>query len=202
MNKRNAFGIVLLLFSTFAFGQDIELEFIEKAETSYLKMKTLTSDFTQRKSLSFLEEDMLSSGQFYFVKPGIMKWDQKDPEAYYFIINEKEIIRFNGQKRQKIPAGSPQAMIFREFIIGTVDGSIFQDLRFESTYSIDKKQYRVELTPLDKNIAKRIEKIILFFEMDSLFLNTMVLIEAAGDKSEIYFTNQKLNEELNMDIFD
>ena len=171
-------------------------------EASYSKMETLKSDFSQRKSLSFLEEDMLSSGQFYFVKPGMMKWDQNVPEAYYFIINKNEIIRFNGQKRQKIPAGSPQAMIFREFIIGTVDGSIFSDDRFKSTYLMMEKAYEIKLIPIDKNMAKKIEKITLRFNIDTLFLESMILSEKGGDESEISFFNQSLNENINMDIFE
>lgn len=194
--------ILFLVLSINVTGQDVKNDFIQKMESSYDDLETLISDFSQRKSISFLEEDMLSSGKFYFVKPGLMKWDQTEPESYYFIINEKEIIRFNGDKRQKIPGGSPQALIFKEFIIGTVDGSIFKDERFESSYQLEGDKYIIYLKPIESKIAKRITEIILEFNKESLFLESMLLIEKGGDQSEISFFNQKLNETVNLDTFE
>ena len=204
MLKRIIFLIsVIAVVSPICIAQEqVKDEFVFKMKQSYNSMTTLQSDFEQTKTMSIMKEDLISSGSFYYQKPDMMKWDQTSPELYYFIINKKEIIRFNGKKRQTLSPSSPQAMVFREFILGTVDGSIFEDDRFESIFSQKEKHIEVVLTPKQGNMKKRIDKITLVFNSESMFLKTLSIEEKGGDLTTIEFANQQLNNELTKSTFE
>ena len=193
---------VFLLLAVLTTAQDsIKAEFIKRINASYDQINTLKSNFEQVKTISFMTEDLVARGMFYYQKPGLMKWDQTEPDAYFFLINENEIIRFNGQKRQKLSPGSPQALIFKEFILGTVDGSIFNDARFESSFSKVNEIVEVIMTPKENKLKKRIDKIVLLFDYNSIFLNTLIIEENGGDKTVITFFDQQINIELDQTIF-
>jgi len=201
-NKRIFYLIPLLFLFAFANGQDsIKTDFMERISGFYDQLHTLKSNFEQVKTISIMTEDLVASGVFYYQKPGLIKWEQKVPDAYYFLINENEIIRFNGHKRQKLSPSSPQAVIFKDFIMGTVDGSIFYDSRFSSTFSKVDNAIVVELVPKEKTIKKRIGKIILHFDYTTTYLNTLVIEEMDGDKTLINFFMQQINIDLNLTTF-
>jgi outer membrane lipoprotein-sorting protein len=167
----------------------------------YDQLQTLKSNFEQVKTISILSEDLVATGVFYYQKPGLIKWDQKEPDAYYFLINENEIIRFNGNKRQKLSPSSPRAIIFKDFIMGTVDGSIFNDKRFLSSFSKVDNVIVVELVPKEKSIKKRIGKIILYFDYTTIYLKTLMIEENDGDNTVINFFGQQINTDLDKTTF-
>lgn len=203
MNYKHIFSIIPFLFLfAFANAQDsIKTDFLNKVNLFYDQLQTLTSNFEQVKTISIVTEDLVATGVFYYQKPGLIKWDQKEPDTYYFLINENEIIRFNGHKRQKLSPASPQAIIFKDFIMGTVDGSIFNDNRFLSSFSKVDNVIVVNLIPKEKTMKKRIEKVILRFNYNTIFLNTLMIEEIGGDKTVINFFNQQINTDLDKTTF-
>ena len=92
-------------------------------------------------------------------------------------------------------------MIFKKFILGTVDGTLFTDDRFKSSFNIIEQQIQVILIPEDKNLKKRMDKIILLFNNESLFLTSLTMEEKDGDKTIIQFFNQELNIQIDSKTF-
>lgn len=162
---------------------------------------SLESDFIQERSLSIMEGVLVSSGTFYYKKPGLMKWDQVEPSPYYFILNGNKVVRFDGEKVKEIPANSPQVSYFIDFIMGTVNGSLFTNGQFDTKFTKKDNEVEIVLTPLNKSLKNRISNLNLVFDYDRMFLLNLVIFEASGDQTKIIFTNQEINTITNNSIF-
>lgn len=180
----------------------IQDEFLRKFNEANHKMTSIQSDFTQERHMQIMEEPIISTGKFYYKKPGLMKWDQLTPSPYYFIVRGEKVIRFDGKKRKELSVNNPQVSYFKNFIMSTIDGSIFESNQFETIYATKGDNYHVILTPKDKNMLKRIEKIILTFNNSTMALTELKILETGGDKMNITFTNQEFNGVTDNSIFE
>ena len=149
--------IPFLTFTIIANAQDIKEDFLQRLNTSNDTVTSIQSNFVQTRTLSIMEEPLISSGEFTYKKPELMKWDQQLPTPYYFILNGVNVIRFDGEKRKKIAANSPQVSYFKDFILGTVNGSMFESEQFLSTFTKMGDKVKIVLIPQQKAMLKRIE---------------------------------------------
>ncbi len=192
---------ILVLGSSRLHAQSTKLIFLERLQTFNLTTISIQSDFEQTRSLAIMEEPLISSGKFYYKKPDLMKWDQQLPTPYYFIINGTKAIRFDGNKRKVMSSNSPQIAHFKNFIMGTIDGSMLKSDDYATLFTRNGNLIRVELLPQQKTMAKKIEKIELLFEYDKMMLQQLIITEVGGDIMDIIFTNQQLNVIENNTIF-
>jgi len=182
-------------------AQTTESIFLERLHTFNLTTTSIQSDFVQTRTLEILDEPLISSGIFYYKKPGLMKWNQELPSPYYFIINGSNVIRFDGKERKVMSSNSPQIAHFKDFILGTIDGSMFESDKYSTSFIKNDNLVRIVLIPQQKSMAKRLEKIELVFEYDKMMLKELVIAEVGGDKTEIIFSNQQINTIKNNAIF-
>jgi len=194
--------ITFLALSVMSSAQRIQKDFLQKLHNSNDTITSIQSDFVQTRTLSIMEEPLVSSGKFSYKKPGLMKWDQQHPTLYYFILNGTSVIRFDGEKRKKMAANSPQVSHFKDFILGTVSGSMLESDQFLSTFTKKGDQVKIVLIPQQKAMLKRIGKIELVFGYEKMILLELKLIEAEGDEMTIRFSNQKYNAITSNVLFD
>ena len=201
MNKQIIFLLVIfgLLLSLTAFkkasygSSDVKKEFLTKYKAANEKMNSITSDFVQYRHLAIMNEPLKSTGKFYYKKADLMKWDQRSPSPYYFIVNGDKIIRFDGTRRKEMSVNNPQVSYFKNFIMGTVDGSLFESNQFNSEFTKTNELIKVVLVPIEKQMKKRIETIELLFNTNDLSLQGLTIFESGGDKMVIEFSNQEFN---------
>ncbi len=138
-NRKLYLKTLLIIFSVLtvvaASAQDVKEEFLQRMQITNAEVSSIHSHFVQKRTLSIMEDVLVSAGEFYYKKPGLMKWDQQQPTKYYFILNGTKVIRYDGQKRKIIPANSPQVSHFKDFIMGTVNGTMFESEQFLSTFT-------------------------------------------------------------------
>ncbi len=70
------------------------------------KINTIKSDFNQEKNLSMLSEKIISKGKFWFKKDNLVRMEYTEPFQYLMILNNNNIYIKDGQKENKISAGS------------------------------------------------------------------------------------------------
>ena len=210
MNKPIIFFLVAigLLLSLTGFknpytgNADVKTEFLAKYKLANEKMNSITSDFVQYRHLAIMNEPIKSSGKFYYKKPDLMKWDQSFPSEYYFIVNGDKIIRFDGNRRKEMSVNNPQVSYFKNFIMGTVDGSLFESTQFKSEFTKSADFTKVVLIPIEKQMKKRIETIELLFNTNDLSLQGLTIFESGGDKMVIEFNNQVFNSISDNTVFE
>ncbi len=193
--------IALIISMSSVSAQNIKQEFLQRFEMKNKNIVSIQSEFIQKRTLSIMDEALVSSGKFYYKKPGLIKWDQELPTPYYFILNGGKVIKYDGKKRQVINANSPQVSYFKDFILGTVNGSMLKSEQFTSSFTKEDNEVIVILIPQHKSLKKRIEKIQLIFEYEKMILMELVILEKDGDETAIFFSNQQFNTISNNVLF-
>ena len=201
MNKQIIFFLIVIsvFVSLTAFknqpslGTNVKSEFLTKYKEMNAKMTSISSDFVQYRHMEIMNEPIKSSGKFYYKKNDLMKWDQLTPSPYYFIVNGDRVVKFDGVKRKELSVNNPQVSYFKSFIMGTVDGTLFENTQFESEFTKTNQYVKVVLSPLDKQMKKRISAIELLFGLVDLSLQRLTMFEIGGDKMIIEFTGQEFN---------
>lgn len=163
---------------------------------------SIRSDFVQMKHLSFLEEDVMSKGKFYFQKENQLRWEYTEPFFYLIIFNQDTILIQDEHKTNMYDAASGR--MFREInniMLSMVNGTILESDNFEFSYFENNKTYKLELTPLDENMKDFLSTIILFINKDDYSVDELYMIEKSEDYTQIRFINKSMNETIPQDIF-
>ncbi|RJE72874.1 MULTISPECIES: outer membrane lipoprotein carrier protein LolA [Reichenbachiella] len=183
-----------LFASQFLAAQDAAVEdFLKRLEAFNEKTTSIVSDFEQVQEFSFLEEKMNSSGKFYFMKPGIMKWDQIKPEPYFFVIKEDEAYKSDGNGIKKIPVNSPQIIGFKKFLMQTMDGSILKSDDFTHEITLTDLSAKITLVPQQRALKRMFSQVRLVFDKKTLLLTELTFYESAEDFRSVYFSQHELN---------
>lgn len=190
----NKIGVVLVLCTCFGAlkGQDLtEADFMSQIQNNKNKTESIVCQFEQILEMSVLAEKQKSSGNFYYRNPGQLKWEQTNPDIYTLVINGDQSYKMEGDQRKELAAGGMQVVGFKRFILGTLDGSIFNSDQFNSTFT-KEESWQIEMIPQKKALSKRFEKIQLTFDQQ-LLLQQLVFLEPGGDMRTIRFFNHQTN---------
>ena len=200
--------VLLLIFvSQFAIAQN----FKAVKDTSALKQKiesmsktvnSIESDFTQEKNLSMLSEKIISKGNFKFKKENMLRWEYNAPYKYLIVINKDKIWIKDEKKTQKYDMNSNK--VFKEIndvMMSCVQGNIFKSGKFKVSYSENEKYYKLELTPLQKNMKESLKKINMYFDKSVTSVNKLDMIEPNDDYTTLEFTLKSQNAPLQDNIF-
>jgi outer membrane lipoprotein-sorting protein len=199
--------IALLLITHFSFSQN----FKSVKDTSALRAKveqmsktvnTIESDFTQEKNLSMLSEKIMSKGHFVFKKENLLRWEYQTPYKYLIVINKDKIWIKDDKKTNKYDMNSNK--VFKEIndiMIACVQGNIFKSGKFKVAYFENDKYYKLELSPLQKNMKESLKKINMYFDKNVTSVSKLDMIEPNDDYTTLEFTTKKLNGPVADNIF-
>lgn len=201
ITKFNLLALALLLCGPTGFAQRKALTVAEadalKAEltANARDLKSLQSDFTQTKQLSYLDEAIRSAGKLYFRAPGKIRWEYLSPTNYAVI--------FNGQTMHTIEDGrikstnleaNRRMQGLNDLLAGSLPGGdMLDENRFDITYYRDQTYYIAILAPKDKGLSRFIRQVELAFDGTSLLPTRIRLTDPAGDTTQLTFTNQRRN---------
>ena len=213
MNKKNIISVIifLVLFTKIVLAQDYrpatsneQAELIRNIAAVSEQMKTLRTDFVQRKTISILADELLSEGKLSFKQPDKLSWEYLKPFQYRFVINGDRVMVSSETNTNIINASSNR--IFNEIsqiIISSINGSgIFDDNRFTASYNTGTHDYQVVLTPRQRDLRQMFSSIALTFNKNDYSVNTVVITEVSGDVTHITMTNKQINTVLSDEIFD
>lgn len=198
---------VILVLTNSVFAQDFskvsdKTEFKSQLKSSSAKMNTITADFDQIKFLSFMEEEIKSSGIFYFSKPNKVRWEYLKPSAYYLIINENKIITFMNGKKSIVDASKNKTFSeINKIMLGSINGEIANHPDFESELFENATNYRLNLIPKSKALREVMNEIVIWFDKKDMSVGQIKMNEASGDYSFITLKNKKLNETFSNSLF-
>lgn len=191
--------LALILIAQFGFAQN----FKSVKDTATLRLKveqmsktvnSIESDFTQEKNLSLLSEKILSKGHFVFKKENLLRWEYNTPYKYLIVINKDKIWIKDEKKTAKYDMNSNK--VFKEIndiMIACVQGNIFKSGKFKVAYFENEKYYKLELTPLQKNMKESLKKINMYFDKSVTSVTKLDMVEPNDDYTTLEFINKKLN---------
>ena len=166
------------------------------------KTETISSDFTQEKEMSILNDKIMTSGKFFFKKGQLLRWEYIHPFSYIIVIrgdvitiqDEGEVRSFNTQTNR----------VFTEvnrIIIGSVRGTLLDDENFSSDYDLSNGHYIVRLTPVSATLKESLNRIVIYLNKMDFTVDKLEMFESAGDFTRITFLNKQLNQPLSDEVF-
>ena len=193
----------LIIFTGILYAQEDgfkEVKDIDKAKIKLGKLtentKTIQSKFIQEKRLSFLTENIISKGEFYFKNPNQLRWEYSEPFEYIIVFNDKNILIKDEDKISTFDTESNK--MFSEIsnmMIGTIQGNIFTDSeRFEVKYFENNSQYLLELDPKLPEMKSMLKIIKIYIDKSDISVAKIKMIESSDDYTSIDFINRKLNQ--------
>ena len=166
------------------------------------KLKTITCDFVQKKHLEYLSAVIESNGQFWFEKPGRLRWEYMDPFKYIVLIDNGLFAVVDEEKTSHFDLKKNAA--FRELndiISSSVDGTLIESDKFNVDILENKDYYLVQLDPRNEQMKDILNMIELYFSKIDLNVEKTRMIETAEDYTEIVFKNRQYNVPVGDEVF-
>ncbi|MFO7829982.1 MAG: outer membrane lipoprotein carrier protein LolA [Bacteroidales bacterium] len=168
------------------------------------KISSIKSQFIQEKHLSFLTENIISKGEFYFKNPGLLRWEYTEPFEYIIVFTDKNIFIKDEDNISSFDTESNK--MFSEvnnIMTGTIQGNLFNDSeRFTVEYFENDKQYLMLLIPKMEEMKSMLQSIHIYIDKSDLSVAKIKMTESSDDYTSITFINRKLNTTIDNDQFD
>ncbi|MCK5168239.1 MAG: outer membrane lipoprotein carrier protein LolA [Bacteroidales bacterium] len=200
----------LFIFTGILYAQESgfsEIVDINKVKTELSKLtettSTIQSKFTQEKHLSFLTENIISKGEFYFKNPNQLRWEYSEPFEYIIVFNDKNILIKDEDKISTFDTESNKMFSeISKMMIGSIQGSIFTDSeRFAVKYFENNSQYLLELDPKLPEMKSMLKIIKIYIDKSDISVAKIKMIESSDDYTSIDFINRKLNQPIDNNKF-
>lgn len=207
MLKNKILVSILLIISINAFTQT-ELEnpdeWIQKISVETSGIKTLKSEFQQKKVLSFLNNPIESTGTFWFKEENQIRWEYKTPYPY-LIIMKNGILTIVDEGQESTTDLSSNVMFeqLSSLIAGSIQGSLLnEDDKYKKEFFENDKAVIIRFNPLNEQLLSYLKYIEIHFNKESLQVDELVMVEPGEDYTKIQFLNQEINSKIEEGIFD
>ncbi|ANH82899.1 cell envelope biogenesis protein LolA [Niabella ginsenosidivorans] len=158
------------------------------------KINSISSDFTQVKSLSMLAEKITSKGKFYFRKNNQVRMEYTSPYQYLMILNGNKMSIKDGQKTSKMAAGSGK--LFQQvnhLMMDCIKGTVFDNPDFSVKLLESSNSYMADMTPVTKEMKTLFKQVKVVMSKGSFVVNQVQMTDPRGDNTIINYSNQKIN---------
>lgn len=186
-----------------ALNPDEKNSVMETINSAAANIGTMTCDFSQIKELSLMDDNITSYGKMYFNGGNRLRWEYIKPYHYTFILNGNSVLLISDDKQDKIDIGTNRIFSnIASIMMGSITGKCVQDGKeFRvSIYSSDRV-YKIELTPVRKELRQIFSKINLFFDRANSIVNRVELLENTGDRTVILLENITQNKPIDEAVF-
>lgn len=180
-----------------------EADFRQKMEETTLTTHSIKSDFVQEKQLSFMEEPILSEGQFFFKKEQKIRWEYQQPFSYIVILNGSELlIDDEGHTNEIDLKGNKTFQEINATINNSLQGNVWGNAdHFEPVLLENGGLYLIQLLPQTAQMKEYFTKIEVYFNKKNYQLEQVILFENGGDFTKIVFKNSVINGEVKEALF-
>ena len=166
-------------------------------------IRTLTCNFTQVKTLSFLNDKMTSQGRMCYDASGKLRWEYTSPYTYTFILNGQQVHIQSAKNRQTIDIR--QSRLFQgiaQVMMNSVTGrNLTSNKDFACTFYTQGDVWVADLVPQRKEMKQMFSTIRLRFDSKRRMVSQVEMNEKRGDVTVITLKDIKTNETINQNLF-
>lgn len=166
-------------------------------------IRTLVCNFTQVKTLSFLNDKMTSQGRMCYDASGKLRWEYTSPYTYTFILNGQQVHIQSGKNRQTIDIR--QSRLFQgiaQVMMNSVTGrNLTSNKDFACTFYTQGDVWVADLVPQRKEMKQMFSTIRLRFDSKRRMVSQVEMNEKRGDVTIITLKDIKTNETINQNLF-
>ena len=169
---------------------------IKKIQEQQKKTATLQADFRQEKELALLAKPEVATGTFLYSKPTNVLWTYDAPKRVQMVIADGFLTTYypDLRKAEKVDVKRFEDRIFKYMgATGAID-ELARYFDFTFTDSKSKAVYVLDLTPKNRAVAKRVQRIKLWIDKTTFLTTKIEYVEGDGDITRYEFTNIRINE--------
>ena len=176
---------------------------IARIDRAAASIKTATCTFVQTKTMSFLNDKMVSRGHMYYTSAGQLRWEYTSPYSYIFVVNNGRVTMKSGKRTTQVNASSSSVLqSIARIMMSSVTGSCLTDKScFSVTMAKDKGLWVAKLVPVKKELKRMFASIVLRIDPQRKMVKQVTLVEKSGDRTDITLHNTKLNTAINDQVF-
>jgi outer membrane lipoprotein-sorting protein len=169
---------------------------IRKIQEQQKTTATLQADFKQEKELALLARPEVSTGTFVFSRPNHVLWTYAAPKRVQMVIADGFMTTYypDLRKAEKIDVKRFEDRIFKYMGASGAIDELARYFDFTFTDSKSKPVYVLDLTPKNKAVAKRVQRIKLWIDKQTYLTTKIEYVEGDGDITRYEFTNIRINE--------
>lgn len=176
---------------------------VMKINQTAAKIQTLTCQFTQVKTLRFLNDKMTSQGRMCYEGPDKLRWEYTTPYNYAFILNGQKVHIKTAKRQQTIDIR--QSRLFQgiaRVMMNSVTGkSLTSDKDFACTMLTRGDDWVAELVPQKKEMKQLFTTIRLHFDGKLQMVSQVEMTEKNGDTTIITLKDVKTNGKIDAQMF-
>lgn len=167
------------------------------------RMKTMTCDFVQTKSVAMLKSKLVSRGHMYYAQPNKLRWEYTTPYSYTFLLNGQTVWMKNEKGSNRVNVA--QSKMFKEItriMMSSVVGSCVSNSRdFNVTLQGKGNNWKAIMKPKRNPMKQMFKAITVYFDMKRAMVIGVKMIEQNNDATSIVLQNTKLNLPINEKVF-
>ncbi|HYC59924.1 MAG TPA: outer membrane lipoprotein carrier protein LolA [Thermoanaerobaculia bacterium] len=169
---------------------------IKKVQEQQKKTATLQADFRQEKELALMAKPEVSTGTFTYSKPSNVLWIYNTPKRVQMVIAGGFLTTYYPElnKAERIDVKRFEDRIFKYMgATGAID-ELARYFDFTFTDSKSKSTFVLDLTPKNRAVSKRVQRIKLWIDKTTYLTSKIEYVEGDGDITRYEFTNLRINE--------
>lgn len=169
---------------------------IKKVQEQQKKTATLQADFRQEKELALMAKPEVSSGTFIYSRPSNVRWTYDSPKRVQMVIAGGFLTTYYPElnKAERIDVKRFEDRIFKYMgATGAID-ELARYFDFTFTDSKSKSVFVLDLTPKNRAVSKRVQRIKLWIDKSTYLTSKIEYVEGDGDITRYEFTNVRINE--------
>jgi outer membrane lipoprotein carrier protein len=183
------------------------LEVVKKLQGRYEQTKDLQADFQQTTRIEGFATPLTSSGQMLIKKPGLLRWDYRDPTVEEIYVNRNDVTMYVPEHKQVL-VGKLTQMAASQAPLQLLQGVAKIDEEFEIEPARGGERGEsglplITLTPksTEPDASRSVSKLVIEVQPKTYFIKTVTIHEISGNISTFAFSNLKPNTGLKSDLF-
>lgn len=154
------------------------------------EIETLESSFVQRKTIAVLAETAESEGKMYYQKPSRMRWEYRQPESYYFVMNDGKAVMKKGEETDR-GGGTRVFGEIGKMILACISGQkVVDEEKFTPTYELGGEVFRITLVPKNRRMLQMMSALVMEFDIREHTIRA-VEMRQGEDVTRISFKDKK-----------
>jgi outer membrane lipoprotein-sorting protein len=169
---------------------------IKNVQAQQKKTATLQADFRQEKELALMAKPEVSTGTFIYSRPSNVRWTYDSPKRVQMVIAGGFLTTYYPElgKAERIDVKRFEDRIFKYMgATGAID-ELARYFDFTFTDSKSKSVFVLDLTPKNRAVSKRVQRIKLWIDKSTYLTSKIEYVEGDGDITRYEFTNVRINE--------
>ncbi len=189
-------SIIVLLSSNISYSLTLN-EIVDRVQERYEKTKNFQADFTQTSILKTVKQKQISKGKVFIRKPGMMRWEYKEPEEQFIISDSKTIWFYVPSDKQVMISNvvsDSDSHSPNTFLAGSGKLRNIFNIEFENGGEISQSQYLLRLIP--KKSQPNMAKLIIGVNREDFKIEMSIMYDIYGNQTTVNFLNIETNKEI------